>query len=63
MKLADGVLGYAEQIQRSYERAVLALRVESEREREEVAERTRAAILRLGGGGEISWSVDVEPAG
>ena len=63
MELADGVLQYAERIQRSYETAVLALRVESRLEREELAERTRTAIARLVGGGEVFWSVDAEPAG
>jgi hypothetical protein len=63
MELADGVLAYAEQIQCSYARAVLALRVESEREREQTAARARVAISRLGGGGEIFWSADLEPAG
>ena len=62
MELADGVLTYAAEIERSYGVPVLALRVESPLDRSQVAERARAAIAAVAHR-ETHWSVDDETAG
>ncbi|MFL5930222.1 MAG: hypothetical protein ACJ75P_03105 [Gaiellaceae bacterium] len=63
MGTADEALARAEEIERSYGPPVLALRLDSALDPEPAAARTRAAIAALGSGGEVHWSVDVEPAG
>jgi hypothetical protein len=63
VEIADGTLARADEIERSYGPPVLALRLESTLDRAVAAERAGAAIALLGSGGEVHWSVDVEPAG
>jgi hypothetical protein len=62
MDVADELIALAEQLQRSYGPPVLAVRVASELPEARVHARARGAVHALGGG-ELHWSVDIEPSG
>jgi hypothetical protein len=62
MELADDLIALAERLQRSYGPPVLAVRVASELPVRRLRARTREAVDALAGG-ELYWSVDVEPSG
>lgn len=63
MKMTDGALARADEIERSYGPPVLALRLDSALDQLVAAERVQAAIATLGSAGEVHVSVDVEPPG
>jgi hypothetical protein len=63
MELTEGALARADEIGRSYGSPVLALRLDSPLDPALAADRARAAIAALDIGGEVHWSVELEPAG
>jgi hypothetical protein len=64
MEIAEEALAHADEIERSYEPPVLALRIESALDPTVAAEGVQTAIAQLGRDDDVvRWSVDVEPAG